>query len=166
VILALGAAAGAAGLTAYAAVVADRLGGLLALIGAVGVAVLVAALVLRLPALVAPALALLGAEYGCLFLVRGDTLDVRAPLYGAAFLVVAELAFAALELRAGTPEPGLVPRRVAVLVAATAGSVLVGMVVLAAAATPLDGGLALEAVGVAAAVALVAALGRTAARSR
>jgi hypothetical protein len=164
--LALGAAAGAAGLAAYAAVVADRLGGLLVLIGAVGVAVLVAALVRRLPALVAPALALLGAEYACLFLVRGDTLDARAPLYGAAFLVVAELSFAALELRAGTPEPGLVPRRVAVLVAAAAGGVLVGMVVLAAAATPLDGGLALEAVGVAAAVALVAALGRTAVRSR
>jgi hypothetical protein len=166
VILALGALAGAAGLTAYAAVVATRLGGLLAVIGAGGVAVLVAALVLRVPALVTPALALVGAEYAGLFLVRGDTLDVRAPLYGAAFLVVAELAFAALELRAGTPEPGLAARRTAVLVGAAAGGVLVGLVVLAAAATPLDGGLGLEAVGVVAAVVLVAALGRTAARSR
>ena len=38
-------------------------------------------------------------------------------------------------------------RRAAVLVGAAAGGVLVGLVVLAAAATPLDGGLGLEAVG-------------------
>jgi hypothetical protein len=164
--LALGAVAGAAGLTAYAAVDASRLGGLLAIVGALGVAVLVVALVVRIPALVTAALALLGAEYAGLFLVRGDTIDVRAPLYGAAFLVVAELAFAALELRAGTPEQGLVARRAAVLVGAAAAAVLVGLVVLAAAATPLDGGLGLEAVGIAAAVVLVAALGRAAARSR
>ena len=107
---------------------------------------------LRLPALVTPALALLGAEYAGLFVVRGDTLDVRAPLYGAAFLVVAELAFAALELRAGTPEPGLVARRAAVLVGAAAGGVDRRTVVLAAAAAPLDGGVALEAVGIVAAV--------------
>ncbi len=153
-------------MTAYAAAAATRLGGLLAMIGAVGVAVLAAALVLRIPALVAPALALLGAEYAGLFLVRGDTLDVRAPLYGAAFLVVAELGFAALELRAGRPEPGLVPRRAAMLVGAAAAGVIVGLVVLAAAATPLNGGIGLEAVGIASAVVLVAALGRAAVRSR
>jgi hypothetical protein len=44
--------------------------------------------------------------------------------------------------------------------------VIVGLVVLAAAAAPLDGGLGLEAVGIAAAVVLVAALGRAAVRSR
>ena len=202
-------------LTAYAAASAERLGGLLAMIGAVGVAVLAAALVLRIPALVTPALALLGAvapaqldvlavvgpvgeqpvpgrvddgvglalggevlvelevalallgaEYAGLFVVRGDTLDVRAPLYGAAFLVVAELSFGALELRAGRPEPGLVPRRVAVVVGAAAAGVIVGLVVLAAAATPLNGGLWLEAAGIVAAVVLVAALGRAAVRSR
>jgi hypothetical protein len=164
--LALAAVAGAAGLAAYAAAVAERLGGLLAVIGAAGVAVLAAALVLRLPTLVMPGLALLGAEYAVLFVVRGDMLDVRAPLYGAAFLVVAELAFAAIELRAGTAEAGLVPRRAAWLVGAAAAGVVVGLVVLAAAATPLDGGLGLEAVGIAAAVVLVAALGRAAVRSR
>jgi hypothetical protein len=166
VTLALAAITGAAGLTVYAAVVATRLGGLLAMIGVVGVAVLAAALALRLPALVTPGLALLGAEYAGLFVIRGDTLDVRAPLYGAAFLVVAELAFAAIELRAGRAEPGLVARRVAVLAGAAATGVIVGLVVLAAAAAPLDGGLGLEAVGIAAAVVLVAALGRAAVRSR
>jgi hypothetical protein len=150
----------------YAAVVAERLSGLLAVIGAAGVAVLAAGLAIRMPALVAPALALLGAEYAALFAVRGDTLDVRAPLYGAGFLVVAELAFAALELRAGRPEPGLVARRAAMLVAVAAAGVLAGLIVLAAAAAPLDGGAGLEAVGVTAAVALVAVLGRAAVRSR
>jgi hypothetical protein len=150
----------------YAAVVAERLGGLLAIIGAAGVAVLAAALAIHMPALVVPALALLGAEYAALFVVRDDTLDVRAPLYGAGFLVVAELTFAALELRAGKPEPGLLARRAAMLVAVAAASVLAGLVVLAAAAVPLDGGVGLEAVGVAAAVALVLALGRAAVRSR
>jgi hypothetical protein len=164
--LAVAAVAGAAGLAAYAAVVAERLGGLLAVVGVAGVAVLAAALALRLPALVAPGLALVGAEYAGLFVVRGDTLDTRAPLYGAAFLVVAELAFAAVELRAGTPEPGLVPRRAAWLVGAAAAGVVVGLVVLAAAAAPLEGGIGLEAVGIAAAVVLVAALGRAAVRSR
>ena len=46
-----------------------------------------------------------------------------------------------------------------------AGAVVAGLVVLAAAATPLDGGVGLEAVGVAAAVALLVALGRIAVRS-
>jgi hypothetical protein len=147
-------------------VVASRLGGLLAMIGVVGVVLLAAALVLRLPALVTAGLALVGAEYAALFVIRGDTLDVRAPLYGAAFLVVAELGFAAIELRAGTPEPGLVPRRAAWLVGAAAAGVVVGLVVLAAAAAPFDGGLGLEALGVAAAIVLVAALGRAAVRSR
>jgi hypothetical protein len=44
--------------------------------------------------------------------------------------------------------------------------VVVGLVVLAAAAAPFDGGLGLEALGVAAAIVLVAALGRAAVRSR
>jgi hypothetical protein len=147
-------------------VVADRLGGFLAIVGGSAVGVLVAALLLRLPPLITVALALLGAEYALLFVVRGDTIDVRAPLYAAAFLVTAELAFAALERRAGTPEPLLAARRAAALVVVALGGVLTGLVVLAAAAVPLDGGVALEAVGVVAAVGLLAALGRIAVRSR
>jgi hypothetical protein len=164
--LAGAALAGAAGLAAYAAVIAASVGGTLAIIGAVAVVVLAAALVLRRPVLIAPALALLGTEYAAMFGLRGDTIDVRAPLYGAGFVVVAELAFAALELRAGRPEPGLVARRAGLLVAAAAGGVLTGLIVLAAAAAPLDGGVELEAIGVVAAIALLLALGRAAVRSR
>jgi hypothetical protein len=150
----------------YAAVVASRLGVVLAIVGGVAVGVLVVGLLLRFPPLITTALALLGAEYAVLFVVRGDTVDVRAPLYGAAFLVTAELAFGALELRAGRSEPMLAPRRAAMLVLVAVGSVVTGLIVLAAAATPLDGGVALEAIGVVAAVGLLVALGRVAVRPR
>jgi hypothetical protein len=150
----------------YAAVVASRLGVVLAIVGGVAVGVLVIGLLLRFPPLITTALALLGAEYAVLFVVRGDTVDVRAPLYGAAFLVTAELAFGALELRAGRSEPMLAPRRAAMLVLVAVGSVVTGLIVLAAAATPLGGGVALEAIGVVAAVGLLVALGRVAVRSR
>jgi hypothetical protein len=157
--------AGAAALAAYAAVTADRLGALLAAVGGAGTLVLAAALGLRQQALIAPALALLGGEYAALFLVRPGTVDVRAPLEGAAFFFVAELAFAALELRAGRPEPRLFARRVTAVAGLPLGAIVLGAVVLAAATLPLDGGLALEALGVAAAVALLAFLGRLAVRA-
>jgi hypothetical protein len=164
--LAAAALLAAAGLAVYASVVAARLGVVLAIVGAIGVGVLAAALLLRVPPLITPGLALLGAEYTVLFVVRGDAIDVRAPLYGAAFLVTAELAFGAVELRAGKTEPVLAARRAATLVLIALGSIVTGLVVLAAAAAPLDGGVGLEAVGVASAVALLVALGRIAVRSR
>ena len=139
---------------------------MLGAVGGIAAVVLAAALMLRLPALIAPALGLLGAEYAAFFALRDDTVDVRAPLYGAAFLLIAELAFATLELRAGKPEAGLVPRRVVILVIVALGGILAGALVLAAAAAPLDGGVALEAVGLVAAVGLLVGLGRVAVRSR
>ncbi len=135
-------------------------------IGAVGVLVLLAALVLRIPALVAPALVVLGGAYAGLFLVRDETVDVRAPLYGVGLLLVAELAFTALELRAGKPEPGLLARRAALLAMLALGVVLAGAVVLAAATVPVEGGVALEAVGIVAAVGALLLLGTLAARGR
>jgi hypothetical protein len=157
--------AGAALLAVYAALTASRLDWLLGGVGGVGVLLLAAALTRRLPGLIAPAVVLLGGEYAGLFLVRKGTVDIRAPLYGAAFFLVAELAFAALELRAGTPDPGLIARRAALLAALALAGVVLGAVVLAAATLPLEGGLALEAIGVAAAVALLVLVGRLAVRA-
>jgi hypothetical protein len=159
------AVAGATLLAVYAALTAARLDWLLGIVGGAGVLMLAAAVALRIPGLIAPALVLLGGEYAGLFLVREGTVDIRAPLYGAGFFLVAELAFAALELRAGEPDPGLVPRRSATLAALALGGVVLGAVVLAAATLPLDGGLALEAIGVAAAVALLVLVGRLAVRA-
>ena len=148
-----------------AALAAPRLGLALGAAGIVAVAALAAALAVRLPGLIAPALVVLGAEYAALFVLREATVDVRAPLYGAGFLIVAELSFAAVELRAGTPDPGLLPRRAAALTALALGGIVLGAVVLAAASVPLHGGIALEAVGVGAAVGLLLVLGRLAVRS-
>ena len=119
-----------------------------------------------MPGLVLPALVILGGEYAGLFLVRNETVDVRAPLYGVGLLLVAELAFAALELRAGKPEPGLLARRAALGAALALAGVLAGAVVLAAATVPLEGGVALEAVGVVAAVGALLLLGRLTVRDR
>jgi hypothetical protein len=108
---------------------------------------------------------LLGAEYAGYFLVRGSSIDQRAPLYGAGFLVVAELAFSAMERRA----PGgreLALYRVIGLAALAVGAVALGTLVLAFATVPAGGGVALHAVGVAAAVALVLLLGRLALRNQ
>ena len=148
-----------------AALAAPRLGLAIGAVGIVAVCVLAAALTLRLPGLIAPALVVLGGEYAMLFLVRDRTVDVRAPLYGAGFLIVAELAFAAVELRAGVPDPLLFARRAAALVVVALGGIVLGAVVLAAATVPLDGGIALEAAGIAAAVGVLVFLGRLAVRS-
>jgi hypothetical protein len=164
--LTLGTAAvtGAAALAVYAALVTPRLGWLLGATGGAGVLVLAVALSLRLPTFVAAAFVLLGGEYAGLFLAT-DAIDIRAPLYGALFFVAAELAFAAVELRAGKPERGLRARRAAAVVAVALGGVVLGAVVLAAATVPVGGGLALEAIGVVAAVALLTMLGRLAVRT-
>jgi hypothetical protein len=151
----------AAALATYAALEAERLRGLLAAGGVAATAALAAAVAFRLPRLAVAGLVLLGAEYAGLFLVRGSTVDQRAPLYGAGFLVVSELAFGAMERRAAeTRELALV--RVIALAALALAAVALGTVVLAVAALPAGGGIALHAVGVAAAVALVLLLGRLA----
>ena len=139
---------------------------MLGLVGLIGAGVLAAALVLRLAVLIGPGVALLGIEYAAYFAVQGDAVDTRAPVYGVCFLAVAELAYGALELRGGAPEAGLTSRRVLALALLAVGSIFLGLLVLAAASTPLEGGLGLEAVGIAAAVALLVGLGRLALRTR
>jgi hypothetical protein len=165
--LTLGTAAvlAAAALATHGAVDAERLRWLLAAGGAAATVALAVAIVLRAPRLAVAGLVLLGAEYAGFFLVRGSTIDQRAPLYGAGFLVVAELAFAAMERRApGTRELALF--RIIALVALAVAAVALGAAVLAVAALPAGGGVALHAVGVAAAVALVVLLGRLALRAQ
>ncbi len=139
-------------MAAHAALAAGRLGWLLASVGAVAALTLAVALALRMPALVTGGLILLGGEYAGLFLVRGGVVDRRAPLYGAAFLVAAELAFGGLERWAGAP-PELVVRRIAVLAVVAVVAVALGALVLAVSALPAGGGVTLHAAGVVAAIA-------------
>ena len=132
-------------------------------LAAAGVAALAAGLAVRVAALVAGGVGLAGGAYAAWFLVRGGDVDTRSPLYGVGLLVAAELAFAALERRTARLEPGTATRRVAIGGLLALASVGLTALVLAAAAAPADGGVPLQAVGLAAALAalaVVAVLGR------
>ena len=129
----------------------------LAAVGGAAVFVLVVGLVLGRPAAVPWAIAGLGAEYAAS--LRGEELDARVPLYAVGLVVTAELAYWALQLRRGArDEPGMASRRVvSLLVAATIGLVT-GSLLVAVGHVPLRGGLAVEAVGLVAAVGALALL--------
>jgi hypothetical protein len=130
--------------------------------GGAGLVALGLALVIRLPGVLPWSLALLGVEYAVALLLRGERIDSVAPLYAAGLLVVAELAYWALE----TPvrlEPALASRRTGRLTLVTLLAGGASAFVLAASELATHGGLLLEGLGVAAlgaALALVAALAR------
>ena len=127
-----------------------------------GLVVLAAALAIRLPFLVAPAMVLLAGAYVALFLVRGKSVDTHSPIYGVGLLASAELAYLALEHRAAPFERGLALRRTAAGCLLAIAGVGLSALVLAAAAAPVGGGGALEAVGIAAAIGMLALVGRLA----
>ena len=112
-------------------------------------------LVLRWPVLVPAALVALGGGYATLLGLEGGALDERAPLVAAALFVVAELAYWSLELRdAVADEPGAYARRLALVAALGLGALAVGAGLLAV--VDAGGGIGLEVVGAAAAVAALA----------
>jgi hypothetical protein len=127
----------------------------------VAVAALAVALWRGWPVVVAWALALLGAGYAVALALGPEraTVDAAVPLVAAALLVVAELAYWSLELRApGSWEGPLLTRRLAALGALALVSLALGSIVVVATAVELRGGLGLDLVGVAAAVATLAVL--------
>lgn len=138
---------------------------LLLVLGLGGLLALCAGLAVRWGAAVAFAVALLGAEQA-VRLARGpEALDPWTPLYAAAFLLVAELAWWSLEHRVPAwAERGMALRRlVTVLLACAGGSVAAALVVIAA-GVPIHGGFGLELAGVLAAtgaLAVVAAVARS-----
>jgi hypothetical protein len=118
---------------------------------------LAAAAALRLPALLAPAVTVLLASYSVALVEGGDRVDAAAPLVGAGLLGYAELATWAAEARAEVrDERPVLQARARTLAACVAAALAVGVLVLLAAALPAGGGLARLAVGVAAAVAILA----------
>jgi hypothetical protein len=158
---ALSLAAGVA-LVGYPPLRSDRLWQVVVAVGGLGLLALVVALAGRLTGLLPWAIALVAGEYATALLLRGGTIDGAAPLYGAGLLVLAELAYWSLELPLAA-EPGIATRRAArlALLALVGGGV--AALVLAASELATEGGLVLEAFGVAAAagaLALVALLAR------
>lgn len=136
----------------------------LALLGMTGWLLLAGALAAGFPAVVAPGLVALGAEYA---LSLGQTVDGRAPLYAAGLLIVAELSYWSLELRLGiAAEAGTMRVRALLVTGLTAAAVVLGGIMLGLSGLRLGGGIGWEIVGLAAAagaLALVAALARRAA---
>jgi len=110
---------------------------------------------LPVPGALAWALGLLAIEYLATLELRGASVDVAAPGYGAALFLCAELGWLGLEAKDGGRL--WTGRAVAVVLLALLGGAL-GAVLLLLAAAPLAGGVVLTALGVAAAVAIAACL--------
>lgn len=141
----------------------DRLGPLVGAIGLLAVLFLILALVGRYIGLLPWVLALAGAEYGAFLVIRESSIDGYAPIYAAGLLLVAELAYWALERPVpGAPGEGLTFRRGSLLVAACVAAGGISGLILAMAELSVHGGLWLEALGVAAAVGAIALLARLA----
>jgi len=121
--------------------------------------VLTATLAVRRPEGVALALLLLGAAYAVTLVVDDPPLDTRAAIVGAALLATGELAHLSLGARtAVTQEAGAVAHRVAWIAVLALGAMALGGAVLAIADLLRTGGIAIEVVGVAAAVGAVGLL--------
>ena len=122
-------------------------------IGAGGAVVLALVLAARLPQLVAGAAVLLGGAYAASLSIGDDGVDLAAPLVAAGLLLACELAFWAYELRTTSPdEPGLLALRAAWLSLLGLGALAVGAVVVTLVGVARVEGLAVEAVGAAAAL--------------
>jgi hypothetical protein len=136
-------------------------------VGALGLLLLVLALSVRLPSLVAWALGLLGAEYAAALFLRSETIDALAPLFATGLLFVGELAYWSLELHLPVAR-GAASRRIGRLILLGLVGGGIAALVLAFSEIAQSGGLGLEAIGVVAtggAIALVALLARSGSRA-
>ena len=152
-----------AAIVVYAAAAGERLPEVVAGVGAAGCGLVVAALVLRRPAVFPVGLAGVGAAYAVFLSLRSGPVDARAPLVAAGLFVAAELGFWALERSPARSERVVVVRRLAGLAAGALFTGLVGSLLLVL-TTGLRPGLGFEAVGVGAAVLALAAVARLASR--
>jgi hypothetical protein len=146
--------AGLVALAVYPIVAAGADAAIAAAPGGLAVALLVVAFAFRAPAVVPWALVPLLVEYGVFLVVEGE--DRAAPVVAAGLVLVAELAYWALEPRHVGRGRALALRRAATLLLLAGGAAAVAAFMLGVSEVPLGGGLALEALGVGAAVAAVA----------
>ena len=154
--LAAAAALVVSGVATYCAVGADRLGLLVLALGAGSVGLLVFGLARARPPAIVAALAGVACSWSMSAWTRGAGAPGGTILAAAGIFVAAELAYWSLEQVSVPDEAELVARRAAGL--AVRGAVALALVSFALAALDLHagGGLLLEAVGVAAAVGLLA----------
>ena len=119
-----------------------------------GVLVFAMGLAARSPGALGLGLALLGADYAVLFVAEGSALDRFTPAYAAGFMLVAELGFWSIEPRIPAwSEAAVAEWRLARIAGACTGAaVLAALALVAASAATGTGGLALESLGVVAAI--------------
>ncbi len=157
-----------AGAGVVAVLGADRFRSTVELLAALGVVLIVPALVLRRPGFVGPALALLGTAYAVSAAGR-ESSDQLVVVFAPLLLVGAELAYWSVESPASVrPEPVVVLRRLAAVLVLALLAAAVAAFLLASSELAVDGGVELLALGVAAAtgvLALVAQLARRGART-
>lgn len=106
-----------------------------------------------------------GAAYAVYLSLRSGTIDPRAPIVAAALFAAAELAYWSIERQEGRAERAVLVRRTAFVLAGALATAILGSILLIVAGGA-GGGLALEAVGVVAAVALLAVIAFLSARPR
>jgi hypothetical protein len=146
--------AGFAALAGYPVVAAGGEGAYALPPGILAVGLLAAAFALRAPALVPWALLPVLVEYTAFLLIEGE--DRLAPAVAAVLVVVAELAYWALEPRhVGRSRP-LAVRRIVTLLLLAGGAAAVAAFLLGASQLTVGSGVARTAIGVAAAVTAVA----------
>jgi hypothetical protein len=138
---------------------AERLGAALAAAGALAVALLLLGLVFRWAGPLPWAYACAGAGYAGFLFIQGEAIDPVAPLYGAGLLLSAELAYWSFE----RPIHGsLRERRAALILGGCLAGGGIGGLLLTFAELSVHGGLGLEVLGVAAAVATLSLIARLA----
>jgi hypothetical protein len=133
--------------------------------GALGWTIAALGLLGRWPSLLPLGLAGVGASYAVMLGLRTGSVEPRAPIVAAALFVAAELGFWSLEPLDARAERIVLLRRLLLAAGGGLGAALIGSLLLVAAAEA-SGGLALEAVGVLAAVLTLAIFAALAARSR
>jgi hypothetical protein len=156
--------ASAAGVVVYSATAGARLPEVVAGIGAAGLVLVAVALAGRWHSVLPLGLVGVGSAYAVYLSLRSDTIDSRAPLVAAALFVAAESAYWSLERQEGRAERAVPARRIGAIAAGAFGTALVGGVLLVVAGGA-GGGLALEAVGVVAAVLLLGVIAFLAGRA-
>lgn len=140
----------------YVAASGGRLATLGAVVGLLGLALLVVGLVLRWPLTIPWAVLIVGGGY-LLARAGNPVVDGWAAAFGVVLLLGAELASWSIEHDARIQaEPSLVLRRAVTLALLVAGALLVNFILLGMAGVSASSGVLIAAVGVAAAVAAVA----------
>jgi len=156
VVLALASVAAAAAVALYGTFAADRLAWLVLALGLTGAALLVYALATLSAGSIVSGLVGVAASWSLSAWTRGTGAPGGTVLAAVGVFVAAELAYWSLE-QASVPDEGeLVARRAAGLALRGCGALVLVACVLAALGLRPGGGLALETVGIAAAVGLLA----------